>query len=147
LQWYLGWLADAMVNSFIARKDLDTEMTVVRNEMERGENQPDGVLDSRDDGRDVRLAQLRQEHDRRAQRRRERRHPRLQAFYRQYYQPDNATLIVAGSFDTAAVSAASPRPSASCRSRPEAARSSTRSTRPRTASAASRSGAAAARRC
>jgi zinc protease len=25
--------------------------------------------------------------------------PRLQAFYRQYYQPDNATLIVAGRFD------------------------------------------------
>ena len=31
-RWYLGWLADAMVNSFIARKDLDTEMTVVRND-------------------------------------------------------------------------------------------------------------------
>ena len=29
--------------------------------------------------------------------------PRLQAFYRLYYQPDNATLIVAGRFDTAAV--------------------------------------------
>ena len=41
LNWYLGWLADAMVNSFIARKDLDTEMTVVRNEMEMGENSPD----------------------------------------------------------------------------------------------------------
>src|SRR4051812_5559748 len=38
LRWYLGWQADAMVNSFIARTDLDTEMTVVRNEMERGEN-------------------------------------------------------------------------------------------------------------
>src|SRR5262245_41216408 len=36
LRWYLGWQADAMVNSFIARKDLDTEMTVVRNEMELG---------------------------------------------------------------------------------------------------------------
>src|SRR5205085_4778973 len=44
LQWYLGWLADAMVNSFISRKDLDTEMTVVRNEMERGENDPERVL-------------------------------------------------------------------------------------------------------
>ena len=29
LRWYLGWQADAMVNSYIARKDLDTEMTVV----------------------------------------------------------------------------------------------------------------------
>ena len=75
LQWYLGWLADAMVNSFIARKDLDTEMTVVRNEMEMGENSPDRILLQRDDGADVRLAQLRQRHDRRARRCRERRHP------------------------------------------------------------------------
>jgi zinc protease len=44
LRWYLGWLADGMVNSFIARSDLDTEMTVVRNEMERGENSPGRVL-------------------------------------------------------------------------------------------------------
>jgi hypothetical protein len=29
--------------------------------------------------------------------------PRLQAFYRKYYQPDNATLIVAGKFDSAQV--------------------------------------------
>ncbi len=33
-----------MVNSFIARKDLDSEMTVVRNEMERGENNPGSIL-------------------------------------------------------------------------------------------------------
>ena len=33
-----------MVNSFIARKDLDTEMTVVRNEMEMGENDPGRIL-------------------------------------------------------------------------------------------------------
>ena len=38
LRWYLSWQADAMVNSFIAKTDLDTEMTVVRNEMEIGEN-------------------------------------------------------------------------------------------------------------
>ena len=38
LSWYLGWQADAMVNSKVAREDLDTEMTVVRNEMESGEN-------------------------------------------------------------------------------------------------------------
>lgn len=40
LQWYLSWQADAMVNSFIARKDLDSEMTVVRNEMEMGKTAP-----------------------------------------------------------------------------------------------------------
>ena len=44
LKWYLGWQADAMVNSYIARKDLDTEMTVVRNEMERGENDPQRIM-------------------------------------------------------------------------------------------------------
>jgi zinc protease len=100
LRWYLGWQADAMVNSFIARKDLDTEMTVVRNEMERGENNPSRVLlqqmlasmywwhnygkatiGARADVENVSIE-------------------RLQAFYRTYYQPDNATLIVAGHFDT-----------------------------------------------
>src|SRR5690606_33972746 len=44
LDWYLRWQADAMVNSLIAREDLDSEMTVVRNEMERGENNPFQVL-------------------------------------------------------------------------------------------------------
>ena len=40
LDWALGLEADRMINSFVARKDLDTEMTVVRNEYERGENAP-----------------------------------------------------------------------------------------------------------
>ena len=103
LQWYLGWLADSMVNSFVARKDLDTEMTVVRNEMERGENEPSRILwertlavmfdwhnyghstiGARSDVENVDI-------------------PRLQAFYRTYYQPDNATLIVSGKFTPAAV--------------------------------------------
>src|SRR5690606_29393249 len=44
LAWYLGWQADAMINSTILRSDLDTEMTVVRNEMERGENDPFRIL-------------------------------------------------------------------------------------------------------
>jgi zinc protease len=103
LRWYLGWQADAMVHSFIARKDLDTEMTVVRNEFEMGENSPGRVLlqqtmaamfqwhnygkstiGARSDIENVDI-------------------PRLQAFYRRYYQPDNATLIVSGRFDTAKV--------------------------------------------
>jgi zinc protease len=98
LQWYLGWLADSMVNSFIAKKDLDTEMTVVRNEMEMGENNGTQVLvekmlasmyqwhnygkstiGARADVENVDIA-------------------RLQAFYRLHYQPDNATLIVSGKF-------------------------------------------------
>jgi zinc protease len=36
-----------MVNMTMAKKDLDTEMTVVRNEMESGENSPLNVLDER----------------------------------------------------------------------------------------------------
>ncbi|MEO6409258.1 MAG: pitrilysin family protein [Burkholderiaceae bacterium] len=101
LRWYLAWQADAMVNSRIARADLDTEMTVVRNELERSENDSNritwqhalaamyrwhnygkSVLGARADVENVDIA-------------------RLQAFYRRYYQPDNATLIVAGSFDSA----------------------------------------------
>ncbi len=99
LQWYLGWLADSMVNSHVARADLDTEMTVVRNEMESGENNPSrmliqrtmaaaydwhpygrSVIGARSDVENVDI-------------------PRLQAFYRLYYQPDNATLIVSGKFE------------------------------------------------
>jgi zinc protease len=36
--------ADRMVNSFVRKADLDSEMTVVRNEFEMGENNPGGVL-------------------------------------------------------------------------------------------------------
>ena len=103
LKWYIGWLADAMTNSYVARKDLDTEMTVVRNEMESGENSPDRILlqrtmalmyDWHNYGHntigaraDVENVDI----------------PRLQAFYRQYYQPDNATLVVSGKLDEARV--------------------------------------------
>ena len=101
LRWYLGWQADAMVNSYIARKDLDSEMTVVRNEMEMGENSPDRVLLEKT------LAAMYQWHNYGKSTIGARADvenvdiPRLQAFYRQYYQPDNATLIVAGKFDAA----------------------------------------------
>jgi zinc protease len=103
LRWYLGWQADAMVNSFIARADLDTEMTVVRNEMESGENSPSRILIQRtlaamyawhNYGKDTIGARSDVENVDIS---------RLQAFYRKYYQPDNATLIVAGKFDTAKV--------------------------------------------
>ena len=103
LDWYVGWLADSMVHSFIARRDLDTEMTVVRNEMEMGENSPQRILyqrtlalmyDWHNYGKDVIGARSDVENVDIG---------RLQAFYRLYYQPDNATLIVAGSFDSARV--------------------------------------------
>ena len=99
LRWALDWKADAMVNSFIAKKDLDSEMTVVRNEYEMGENSPFRVtyqrllgaafnwhnygnapIGNRSDIENVRIENL-------------------QAFYRLYYQPDNAVLTVAGKFD------------------------------------------------
>ncbi|GCL64435.1 M16 family metallopeptidase [Pseudaquabacterium pictum] len=103
LRWYLAWQADAMVNSLIARSDLDSEMTVVRNEMEAGENNPvratlqqtmaamyqwhnygKSTIGARADVENVDIG-------------------RLQAFYRLHYQPDNATLVVAGRFDPAQV--------------------------------------------
>jgi zinc protease len=101
LRWFLSWHADAMVNSFIARKDLDTEMTVVRNEMEMGENNPGRVLLEKT------LATMYQWHNYGKSTIGARADVenvdigRLQAFYRQYYQPDNATLIVSGKFDVA----------------------------------------------
>ena len=101
LDWALGMEADRMVNSFIAKADLESEMTVVRNEFEMGENDPGGVLFQRT----LQLAYAWHNYG----------HPiigarsdiesvpiaRLQAFYRTWYQPDNALLIVAGRFDQA----------------------------------------------
>src|SRR5215470_7395124 len=44
LRWALDLESDRMVNSFIAKKDLDSEFSVVRNEYESGENNPLGAL-------------------------------------------------------------------------------------------------------
>ena len=101
LEWALGLEGDRMVNSRVAKSDLDSEMTVVRNEFEQGENSPTRVLfertlsaayvwhaygkspiGSRSDIENVPIK-------------------RLQAFYKAHYQPDNAVLVVAGRFDEA----------------------------------------------
>src|SRR6266851_5376858 len=99
LRWALDMEADRMVNSRIARKDLDSEMTVVRNEFERGENNPGRVLEERV----VSTAYLWHNYGRSTIGARSdiEKVPieRLQAFYRSYYQPDNAVLAVAGKFD------------------------------------------------
>lgn len=99
LEWALDLEADRMVNSFIAKKDLESEMTVVRNEFESGENNPFSILLQRiissvylwhNYGKSTIGARADLENvpiD------------RLQAFYRNYYQPDNAVLLVAGKFD------------------------------------------------
>ncbi len=47
LRWALELEADRMVNSYIAKKDLDSEFSVVRNEYEMGENDPGNVLNKR----------------------------------------------------------------------------------------------------
>ncbi len=99
LEWALDLEADRMINSYVSAEDLESEMTVVRNEWERGENSPGGVLQKRlmstafqwhNYGNSTIGARADIENvpiD------------RLQAFYRKYYQPDNAVLVVAGKFD------------------------------------------------
>src|SRR5881296_2655112 len=47
LEFAIALEADRLMNSFIRKSDLDSEMTVVRNEFERGENSPRGVLNKR----------------------------------------------------------------------------------------------------
>ena len=99
LKWALGLEADRMVNMRIEKQLLDTEMTVVRNEFERGENNPSEIL-RRARGCDrVPVAQLREVGDRIARRYRKGPDRQLAAFYKKYYQPDNAVLVIAGQFD------------------------------------------------
>ena len=99
LKWALGLEADRMVKVKFTKKILDTEMTVVRNEFERGENSPQSILrervaataylwhnygkstiGSKDDIEKVPVE-------------------RLEAFYKKFYQPDNAVLILTGRLD------------------------------------------------
>jgi zinc protease len=99
LKWAINMEADRMINATILQSDLDKEFSVVRNEFEIGENSPSGVLmekvistaymwhnygnstiGSREDIERVKANTLRK-------------------FYEKFYQPDNATLIIAGKFD------------------------------------------------
>ena len=101
LHWAIKMEADRMVHSRISKKDLDSEMTVVRNEYEMGENSPENILlkrlqsaafdwhnyghatiGNRSDIENVNIQHL-------------------QSFYHLYYQPDNAVLIVSGKFEPA----------------------------------------------
>ena len=101
LDWALSLEADRMVNSAIRAADLASEMPVVRNEFEIGENSPVDIMTERivstmflwhNYGKstigarsDIENVPV----------------PRLQAFYRQHYQPDNAVLLIGGQFDEA----------------------------------------------
>jgi len=101
LEWALDLEADRMVNSNIAKKDLDSEFTVVRNEFEMGENSPEGVMQERM----MSSAYLWHNYGKSTigSRADIERVPitNLQAFYRTWYQPDNAVLVVAGNVDEA----------------------------------------------
>lgn len=91
--------ADRMRNSFIADADRQSEMTVVRNEFDRGQNQPASVLD------ETVYATAFREHPYH--------HPtigwrtdvenvptaRLRTFYDTFYHPNNATVILVGDFE------------------------------------------------
>ncbi|OAI57573.1 pseudouridine synthase [Planctomyces sp. SCGC AG-212-M04] len=90
--------ADRMINSFVKKEDLDSEMTVVRNEFERGENSPERILSQRmmsaayewhnygkstiGNRADIERVPIES----------------LRRFYKKFYQPDNAILVVAGDF-------------------------------------------------
>jgi zinc protease len=94
--------ADRMRGALLREEDLATEMTVVRNEFERGENDPFDVLLKES------FAIAFREHPYH--------HPtigwrsdientsieRLRAFYDTFYYPDNATLVIVGSFERGA---------------------------------------------
>jgi zinc protease len=99
LEFAIKLEADRMINSLIKAEDLASEMTVVRNEFERGENSPQSVLMERmfsaafewhnygksTIGNRADIERVPVEN--------------LRRFYRQYYQPDNAMLVVAGRFE------------------------------------------------
>ncbi len=99
LEFAIRLEADRMVNSFIRASDLKSEMTVVRNEFERGENNPYSILGQRmmsaaflwhnygqstiGNRADIERVPI----------------ANLKAFYKKHYRSDNAMLVVAGQFD------------------------------------------------
>src|SRR4026208_1499216 len=96
LRWALDLEAERMVNMRIEKPLLDTEMTGVRNEFERGENSVAGVMEERV----LSTAYLWHNYGKSTigSRADIERVPidRLAAFYRKYYQPDNAVLGIRG---------------------------------------------------
>ena len=99
LKFAIQMEADRLINSLIKGEDLASEMTVVRNEFEMGENSPLRILmqrimstaydwhnygkstiGNRSDIERVPVSNLRE-------------------FYRKFYQPDNIMVVVAGKFD------------------------------------------------
>ena len=99
LRWAIDMEADRMVNSKILPEELKKEFSVVRNEFEINENYPGSVLNERvlssmylwhnygksTIGSKEDIERVKAEN--------------LKAFYKKYYQPDNAVLVIAGKFD------------------------------------------------
>ncbi|WP_050986236.1 M16 family metallopeptidase [Schlesneria paludicola] len=99
LEFAIRLEADRMTNSYVKGEDLASEMTVVRNEFERGENNPHSILSQRimsaafnwhnygqsTIGNRADIEKVPVEN--------------LKAFYKRYYQPDNAMVIIAGRFE------------------------------------------------
>jgi zinc protease len=101
LEFGIALECDRLVNSFVKRDDLISEMPVVRNEFERGENSPAAVLNER-----IRSAAYEWHNYGKStigNRSDIERVPieNLQEFYRKFYQPDNVVLIIAGKFEEA----------------------------------------------
>lgn len=98
LEFGVHFEAARLTRCFINKADLDSEMTVVRNEFEAGENSPTQILSERINATaflfhgyghasigarsDIENVPI----------------ERLQSFYRRWYRTDNAMLIVAGRF-------------------------------------------------
>ena len=99
LEFAIHMEADRLVNSWVRGEDLASEMTVVRNEFERGENSPQSILFQRimtnafqwhnygkatiGNRSDIERVPI----------------DRLRKFYRKYYQSDNVMVVVAGKFE------------------------------------------------
>jgi zinc protease len=99
LEFAIQLEADRLVHSYVKREDLLSEMTVVRNEFEMGENSPEQILLQRimaasyewhnygkstiGNRSDIERVPI----------------ENLQRFYKKFYQVDNAMLVIAGKFD------------------------------------------------
>ena len=101
LAWAIGMEADRMMNATFTEEELQSEMTVVRNEMERNEtnefrmlmsrmssmaflwhNYGNSTIGARSDVENFPFEKLR-------------------AFYKKHYRPDNAVITIAGRFNKA----------------------------------------------
>jgi zinc protease len=101
VEWAIDLQADRMINAFVTRQNLATEFSVVRNELELNESTPATAARMQlfatafkshayqrpivGSVSDIENASI----------------ERLQAFYKRYYQPDNALLIASGRFSSA----------------------------------------------